>query len=181
MQQRATVKFGGEAVQTQAVPVLSELLNPTRIEGQECLPPSSKADVDDASTLIECGNTINSQSDVKKHTEGFAKAVFSHPNKIDRTVEKASRHQEVSNETCNHTIGSLISSYMEKGIQTPMAQGRSTKTIPMIRWIHTSRLSIKISLSSTIPCTLPRAVRSWGGGPSGASLSVNSLGLGLRV
>ena len=37
--------------------------------------------------------------------------------------------------------------YLEKGIQTPMAQGRSTKIISMIRWIRTSRLSIKKSLS----------------------------------
>ena len=34
-----------------------------------------------------------------------------------------------------------------EGIQTPMAQGRSTKIISMIKWIRTSRLSIKNSLS----------------------------------
>jgi len=34
----------------------------------------------------------------------------------------------------------------EKGIQTLMALGRSTKIISMIKWIRTSRLSIKISL-----------------------------------
>ena len=34
------------------------------------------------------------------------------------------------------------------GIQTPMAQGRSTKIISMIKWIRTSRLSIKNSLSA---------------------------------
>ena len=38
-------------------------------------------------------------------------------------------------------------SYLEKGIQTLVAQGRSTKTISMIMWTRTSRLSIKISLS----------------------------------
>ena len=37
--------------------------------------------------------------------------------------------------------------YLEKGIQTPMAQGLSTKIISMIKWIRTSRLSIKNSLS----------------------------------
>ena len=37
--------------------------------------------------------------------------------------------------------------YLEKGIQTPMAQGRSTKTISMIKWIRTSRLSRKNALS----------------------------------
>ena len=38
--------------------------------------------------------------------------------------------------------------YLEKGIQIPMAQGRSTKIISMIKWIRTSRLSIKNSLSA---------------------------------
>ena len=35
---------------------------------------------------------------------------------------------------------------MEKGIQTPMAQGRSTKTIWTMKWIRTSKLSINNSL-----------------------------------
>ena len=35
----------------------------------------------------------------------------------------------------------------KSGIQTPMAQGRSTTIISMIQWTRTSRLSIKISLS----------------------------------
>ena len=40
--------------------------------------------------------------------------------------------------------------YLEKGIQTPRAQGRSTKIISMIKWIRTSRLSIKNSLSQFV-------------------------------
>ena len=36
--------------------------------------------------------------------------------------------------------------YLEKGIQTPMARGWSTKFISMIKWIRTSRLSKKNSL-----------------------------------
>jgi hypothetical protein len=36
---------------------------------------------------------------------------------------------------------------MEKGIQAPMAEGRSTKIIQMKGWIRTSRLSIKNFLS----------------------------------
>jgi len=36
---------------------------------------------------------------------------------------------------------------LERGIQTPMAQDRSAKTISMIEWIRMSRLSIKSSLS----------------------------------
>ena len=40
--------------------------------------------------------------------------------------------------------------YLEKGIQTPMAQGRSTKIITMIKWIRTIRLSIKNSLSHSL-------------------------------
>ena len=35
----------------------------------------------------------------------------------------------------------------QKGIQTPMAQRRSTEIISMIKWIQTSRLSKKNSLS----------------------------------
>ena len=42
--------------------------------------------------------------------------------------------------------------YMEKGIQTPMAQGLSTKIISMIKWIRTIRLSIKTSLSLSLAC-----------------------------
>ena len=38
--------------------------------------------------------------------------------------------------------------YLEKGIQTLMAQGRSTQIVLMIRWIRTSRLSMTDSLSS---------------------------------
>ena len=37
--------------------------------------------------------------------------------------------------------------YLEQGIQTAVAQGRSTKIILMIMWTRTSRLSKKISLS----------------------------------
>ena len=44
-------------------------------------------------------------------------------------------------------IGRYLLGYMEEGIQTPMAQGRSTKIIYMITWIRTSRLSVKKSLS----------------------------------
>ena len=40
-----------------------------------------------------------------------------------------------------------MSGYLEKRIQTPMAQGRSTHIISMIKWIRTSTLSIKSSLS----------------------------------
>jgi len=39
-----------------------------------------------------------------------------------------------------------IYGYLGKGIQTLLAQGRSTKIISMIKWIRTSRLSIKNSL-----------------------------------
>ena len=41
--------------------------------------------------------------------------------------------------------------YLEKRIQTPMAPDRSTKMISMIKWIWTSRLSIKNSLSFIEP------------------------------
>ena len=42
---------------------------------------------------------------------------------------------------------SVSRGYMEQGIQTPMAQGRSTKIISMIKWIRTSRLVVKKELS----------------------------------
>ena len=45
-------------------------------------------------------------------------------------------------------LGRLIQGYLAKGIQTPMAQGRSTKIISMIKQIQTSRLSMKNSLSA---------------------------------
>ena len=45
-------------------------------------------------------------------------------------------------------LGRSIQGYLEKGIQTPMAQGRSTKNISMMNWIWTSRLSVKNSLST---------------------------------
>ena len=37
-------------------------------------------------------------------------------------------------------LGRSMQGYLEKGIQTPMAKGRSTKIISMIKWIRTSRL-----------------------------------------
>ena len=39
--------------------------------------------------------------------------------------------------------------YLEKGIQTPMARGRSTSIISMIHRIRTSRLPMKNTLSHT--------------------------------
>ena len=36
--------------------------------------------------------------------------------------------------------------HMEKRIQTPTAQGRSTKIVSTVEWIRTSKLSIKNSL-----------------------------------
>ena len=43
-------------------------------------------------------------------------------------------------------LGGKISGYLEQGIQTSMAQGRSTEIILIIKWIRTSRLSINNSL-----------------------------------
>ena len=43
-------------------------------------------------------------------------------------------------------LGRQIVGFLEKGIQTPMAQGWSAKIISMIKWIRTSRLSMKNSL-----------------------------------
>ena len=51
----------------------------------------------------------------------------------------------------------MIQGYLEKEIQTPMAQGRSSQIISTIEWIRTSRLSIKNSLS--LPHSLLRGLR----------------------
>ena len=45
--------------------------------------------------------------------------------------------------TLPSALGRQVSVYLKKGIQTAMAQGRSTTLISMIKWIRTSRLSIK--------------------------------------
>ena len=37
--------------------------------------------------------------------------------------------------------------YLKKGIQTPMAQGRSTETISTMKWIRISGLSTEKTLS----------------------------------
>ena len=42
-----------------------------------------------------------------------------------------------------HMVRGQISGYLKKGIQTPMAQGRSTNIISMKKWIRTGRLSIQ--------------------------------------
>ena len=43
-----------------------------------------------------------------------------------------------------------MSDYLEKGIQIPMARGRSAQIFSMIEWIRTCRLSIKNFLSRTL-------------------------------
>ena len=43
-------------------------------------------------------------------------------------------------------LGRLMRGYLQKRIQTSMAQSWSTEIISMIKWIRTSRLSIKNSL-----------------------------------
>ena len=67
------------------------------------------------------------------HAVGFA----------DRAIYSHGTSQELLG-----TLGRKMQGYREKGIQTPMAQGRSTKIISMMKWIRTSRFSIKNSLSS---------------------------------
>ena len=69
--------------------------------------------------------------------------------------------------------GRYILGCLEKRIKTAMAQGQSTKIISMIKWIWTSKLSIKNYLSFL--------VRIWGsgGGVQGSGLRVQ--GSGCRV
>ena len=57
-----------------------------------------------------------------------------------------------------------------KGIQTPMTQGQSTKIISTIKWIRTSRLSIKnplslgllLSVGLELPFSVPFSVLRFG-------------------
>ena len=54
--------------------------------------------------------------------------------------------------------------FLQKGIQTPMAQGRSTEIITMIKWIRTSRLSIKELSLSRFPASNGTPVRGFASG-----------------
>ena len=47
---------------------------------------------------------------------------------------KPAMHPPPTQEVLRGGIGRQISGYLEKGIQTPTAQGQSTKTISMIKW-----------------------------------------------
>ena len=58
------------------------------------------------------------------------------------------------------------SGYLEKLMQTPMAQGRSTKVISTIKWIRTISLSIKNDHSAN---------RGWTG-PDGAACTICPIG-----
>ena len=53
--------------------------------------------------------------------------------------------------------------HLGKGIQSPMAQGRSIKIISMIKWIRTKRLSMRDTLFDTEPpsTTLCSSGRCW--------------------
>ena len=51
---------------------------------------------------------------------------------------------------------------LEKGVQTPMAQGRSTKIISMIKWIGTNRLSMNNSPSRVYGVEVDRGLHTQG-------------------
>ena len=62
--------------------------------------------------------------------------------------------------------------YLEKGIQTPMAQGRSTEIIRVTKWIRTSRLSLKHPLSGCRwPARPPTLFDQQGSASQGSQLS----------
>ena len=63
-------------------------------------------------------------------------------------MKKFMKEEEWSQEDTWRFIGRKILGYLETGIQTLMAQCWSTKIISMIKWIRTSRLSIKNSPST---------------------------------
>jgi len=64
------------------------------------------------------------------------------------TEDKAHNPNDLGDEAHNRMQEDKCNAIWKTGIQTPMAQGRSTKTILVIKWIRTSRLSIKNSLSA---------------------------------
>ena len=74
--------------------------------------------------------------------------------KGDRTVNDVSVEggwtvKAVSVKGGTYLPSRLVLGFLDKGIQTPMAQGRSAKIVSMIKWIRTSRLLIKNSLCAT--------------------------------
>jgi hypothetical protein len=71
-----------------------------------------------------------------------------------------------------------IQGYLERGIQTPMSQGRSTQIISMIKWIRTRRLSIKNFLSSPHHFTPPSPPNFTGESPGGGSKITCEMGGG---
>ena len=85
-------------------------------------------------------------------------------------------------------LGRWIEGYLEKGVQVPMGQGRSTKILSMIKWIRNSRLSIQNSLSwgkgqrlraerAPGPRIFPRIFRC----PGGPGLWFRVQGSGIQV
>ena len=72
---------------------------------------------------------------------------------IDRRIENSSQTVTAMKSKAlarQHQGGAVV---LEKGIQTPITQGRSTRIISMIEWIRTSRLPIKKSLSGRCSST----------------------------
>ena len=73
---------------------------------------------------------------------------------LSLTHTRSRTHSRSLTRTLSLPIGRYILVYMEKMMQTPMAKSRSTKIIKMMKWIRTSTLSIKNSVSrpSRIVC-----------------------------
>ena len=65
--------------------------------------------------------------------------------------------------------------YLEKGVQTLMAQGWSTEAISMIKWIRTSKLSMTDSLSVGLDRVVPLQ-----GAPLKRRVPITDEGCGVR-
>ena len=65
-------------------------------------------------------------------------------------------------------LGRWTLGYLEKKIQTPMAQGGSTKIIRMIKWIRIKRLSTKNCFSARgARQTIEKGLAAFGATPQG--------------
>ena len=62
------------------------------------------------------------------------------PGAFEDTRRAAVAHSADVMRTGTCVRGKYIVDYLEKGVHVPMAQGRSTEVISMIKWIRTSRL-----------------------------------------
>ena len=93
-------------------------------------------------TAVRAWSSGNQAPTAVPHGHGLCRGSRDHPqHQLKRRIQSPFRSV-----ACSHMSGTLERGYLDKRIQTLMAQGRSAKIISMIQWIRTSRFSIKNSL-----------------------------------